>query len=128
MSPRIKKIKILSYLLVIIIFFACSKSASEKGAGEAVGSYTGIITIVGTSNNHYNDYVVKIEHPSKDKIKVSCVSTPQVFDSFETTVSLANGTITSYGSANDVFCQPSVGYLSLNVLMGGNTILFSGYK
>ncbi len=118
------KRSLLYCLISAIVFISCSKSSGQEGASQAKGTYTGVMT---TSTAHYDNYVVRVEHSSKEKIKVSCQSTPKIFETFEAKVTLVNGTINTYGSI-EVFCQPAVNYLGLDSWNGGNILSYRGYN
>src|SRR3954465_15539226 len=107
-----KKTKVLSMRIFIATCFSCSKNVSESAADKVAGTYKGNLSIFSMpGTTQYGDYIVKVEHPSREKIRVSCVSSPKGFDDFEGVASLANNTIT-YGDQNiSLFYQTTTGQI-----------------
>ena len=76
------KVSVLRFLFFISLLMGigCTKTMSEKGADMMSGLYKGTMTAGGTS---YPEYIIKVEKSSKQQVRISCVSTPKLFDSFE---------------------------------------------
>ncbi len=73
MTPQLKKFLLLHCFLFATALISCSKTTGEKGAKEAEGTYTGLMTFFdGNTNLRYDNYIIKVEHRSQEKIRVSC--------------------------------------------------------
>jgi hypothetical protein len=131
MLKRFTKIQRFTFLIVITTLFSCSKTASETGAGKVAGLYRGtmnVITYGAPSNAEYGTYVVKVEHKSKESIRVSCVTLPAAFEAYNITVIYANGTVNCDDQNTRLFYQTTTNQMMLNVSGGNKTASFIGYK
>lgn len=86
----------LSILICFSFFFACTKK-SNSPAGKVAGTYKGTVSINGT---RYSDYKVKVDFLAKDKVRISCESTPPAFSTFEINVTSVNSVITTHQGPN----------------------------
>lgn len=88
---------LMKFALIILIsmLFSCTKGGKYSDAGKISGTFKGLMYINLTP---YENYLVKIKKLSKDKIQVSCESSPSAFATFEGNVDSVNGNITMYSN------------------------------